>query len=108
MLEAGDGPKTFDLAGIGLDTQICFETCFPQRVGSHFLATITNDEWFTGTEAPRQHRAMAALRAVENGAALVQSANGGYSFAATPRGKIEVSTDYGIPDTLDVTVLVPN
>ncbi len=92
MLEPGDGPKTFDLNGTLLDTQICFETCFPQRVGSNFLVTLTNDEWFTGTEAPRQHRAMATLRAVENGAALVQSANGGYSFTVSPRGKIEVST----------------
>jgi len=107
MLEAGDGPKTFDLNGIGLDTQICFETCFPQRVGSQFLVTITNDEWFTGTEAPRQHRAMATLRAVENGAALVQSANGGYSFAVSPRGEIRVPTRYGLPETLDFTVLVP-
>ena len=108
MLEAGNGPKTFDLGGVGLDTQICFETCFPQRVAGRFMATITNDEWFTGTEAPRQHRAMAALRAVENHAALVQSANGGYSFAVTPRGEITVSTRFGLPDTLDVTVLVPN
>ncbi len=108
MLEAGDGPKTFDLKGIGLDTQICFETCFPQRVNGNLLATITNDEWFTGTEAPRQHRAMATLRAVENGAALVQSANGGYSFVVTPRGEIELSTSYGLPDTLDVTVVVPD
>ncbi|WP_157947509.1 apolipoprotein N-acyltransferase [Abditibacterium utsteinense] len=107
MLEKGDGPKTFDLNGVGLDTQICFETCFPQRVGSRFLATITNDEWFTGTEAPRQHRAMAAMRAVENHAALVQSANGGYSFAVTPRGEITVSTRFGLPDTLDVTLVVP-
>lgn len=108
MVEAGDGPQSFDLGGIGLDTQICFETCFPQRVGSRFLVTITNDEWFTGTEAPRQHRAMAALRAVENGAALVQSANGGYSFVVSPRGQITLSTRYGMPDTLEATVLVPN
>ncbi len=108
MIEAGDGPKTFDLKGVKLDTQICFETCFPQRVEGNLMATITNDEWFTGTEAPRQHRAMAALRAVENHAALAQSANGGYSFAVTPRGEITVSTRFGLPDTLDVTVLVPN
>ncbi len=107
MIETGDGPKTFDLNGVGLDTQICFETCFPQRVKGPLMATITNDEWFTGTEAPRQHRAMAALRAVENGAALVQSANGGYSFAVTPRGEITVSTRFGLPDTLDVTLFVP-
>jgi apolipoprotein N-acyltransferase len=107
MLEAGDGPKTFDLNGVGLDTQICFETCFPQPVAGRFMGVITNDEWFTGTEAPRQHRAMAVLRAVENGAALVQSANGGYSFAVSPRGEVRVSTRFGLPETLDVTVLVP-
>ena len=107
MLEAGDGPKTFDLGGkTTLDTQICFESCFPQRIGGKFLVMLTNDEWFTGTEAPRQHRAMAIIRAVENGVPLVQSANGGYSFVVTAHGQMVMTTEFGLPQTLSATVLV--
>jgi apolipoprotein N-acyltransferase len=107
MLEAGDGAKTFDLMGkTTLDTQICFESCFPQKVRGRLLVMLTNDEWFTGTEAPRQHRAMAIMRAVENGVPLVQSANGGYSFAVTARGQVTMTTEFGLPQTLDTTVLV--
>ncbi|RYG75151.1 apolipoprotein N-acyltransferase, partial [bacterium] len=107
MLEPGEGVKTFDLGGKAtLDTQICFETCFPQRIGGKMLVTVTNDEWFTGTEAPRQHRAMAIMRAVENGVPLVQSANGGYSFVVTPRGRVVMTSRFGLPQTLDATILV--
>ncbi|HEX8465165.1 MAG TPA: apolipoprotein N-acyltransferase [Abditibacterium sp.] len=108
MLERGDGPKTFRLdSGMTLDTQICFESCFPQRVGGRFVVFLTNDEWFSGTEAPRQHRAMAVMRAVENGVPVVQSANGGYSFVVDPQGRLVVSTVFGMPATLASTVLVP-
>lgn len=107
MLEPGDGPKTFALGDLAFDSQICFESCFPQRVGGRMLAILTNDEWFRGTEAPRQHRAMAIIRAVENDVPVVQSANGGYSFVVDPRGRLVVSTQFGSPRALDVRVVVP-
>jgi apolipoprotein N-acyltransferase len=108
MLEPGDGVKTFDLGGkTTLDTQICFESCFPQRVAGRLLVMLTNDEWFSGTEAPRQHRAMATMRAVENGIPLVQSANGGYSFVVTRRGRVVMASQFGLPQTLDASILVP-
>jgi apolipoprotein N-acyltransferase len=108
MVEPGGGSKTFRLTpNMTLDTQICFESCFPQRVNGRFLVFLTNDEWFRGTEAPRQHRAMAVMRAVENGVPVVQSANGGYSFVVDPRGRLVVSTVFGLPQTLTPTVLVP-
>lgn len=107
MLEAGDGPQTFNLGDkTTVDTQICFETCFPQRVKGRFLALLTNDEWFSGTEAPHQHRAMGILRAVENGIPLVQSANGGYSFVVDPHGRLIMTTEFGLPQTLAAEVFV--
>jgi apolipoprotein N-acyltransferase len=108
MLEPGEGTKTFDLPGkTTLDTQICFESCFPQHVEGNLLVVITNDEWFAGTEAPLQHRAMSVMRAVENGVPLVQSANGGYSFVVTRRGQLVMASEFGLPQTLEATVLVP-
>lgn len=109
MLEPGEGTKTFDLPGkTTLDTQICFESCFPQQVNGKLLVIMTNDEWFAGTEAPRQHQAMGVLRAVENRVPVVQSANGGYSFVVTPQGRVTMASAFGLPQTLDATVLVPN
>lgn len=72
---------------------ICFESCFPNpardrvREGAKVLYILTNDEWFAGTNAPWEHAAMAALRAVENDVPVVQVANGGYSFVVDRRGR---------------------
>ena len=75
-----------------IGTAICFESAFPEpaldntRRGD-LLAIVTNDKWFQSTEAPREHAAMAIVRAVENGAATVQAANGGQSLAVDRFGR---------------------
>jgi apolipoprotein N-acyltransferase len=72
---------------------ICFESCFSHpasdrvREGAKVLWVLTNDEWFTGSNAPWDHAAMATLRAVENDVPVVQVANGGYSFVVDRRGR---------------------
>ncbi len=79
---------------------ICFESCFPEPAkrlsrGANLLACITNDELFGGTEAPRQHAQMGVLRAVENGIPMVQSSNGGESFACDAQGRILAHIPFG-------------
>ena len=75
-----------------IGTAICFESAFPEpaldntRRGD-LLAILTNDKWFESTEAPREHAAMAIVRAVENGAATVQAANGGQVLAVDRLGR---------------------
>jgi len=49
---------------------------------------ITNDGWFQGTPAVWQHRNLSLIRAVENRAPLVQTANTGVTFFVDPYGKI--------------------
>lgn len=72
---------------------VCFESCFRYparslcRRGAQVLLVLTNDEWFAGTTAPREHAAMLALRAAENGVSTAQSANGGLSSAVDPAGR---------------------
>ena len=79
-------------------TLICYEAIFPElvrRVASadaDFLVNITNDAWFGRTSAPRQHLAMAAVRAAENRRWLVRAANTGISAFVDPYGRIEDST----------------
>jgi len=114
LIERGDGPRTLNLPldngqSVGINPAICFESCFPLwRDGKQFgfNAILTNDEWFGWTEAPRQHRAMAQLRAVETGRPVVQSCNGRYSFYIGADGKILATTNSDKAQTLEVTVPV--
>jgi apolipoprotein N-acyltransferase len=98
-----------------LGTIICFESCFryPARAlcrsGAQALFVLTNDEWFSGTNAPWEHAAMLTVRAVENEVAVAQAANGGYSFAVDPRGRfvIDVSHSFGAPRAVKVVLPLP-
>ena len=115
LIERGDGANTLTLplgenGSVGINPAICFESCFPlwldgKSVG--FNAILTNDEWFGWTEAPRQHRAMAQLRAVETGVPVVQSCNGRYSFFIGADGKILATTNGDAAQVLEVTIPVP-
>ncbi|MDQ3813756.1 MAG: apolipoprotein N-acyltransferase, partial [Armatimonadota bacterium] len=86
--------------GISIGTLICFESCFFEparslrRAGAQALFVLTNDEWFLGTNVPWQHAAMATVRAVENGVAVAQVANGGYSFVVDARGRFMVNPSH--------------
>ena len=112
LIERGDGPRTLNLSFdsshvVGINPAICFESCFPLwRDGKNFgfNAILTNDEWFGWTEAPRQHRAMAQLRAVETGRPVVQSCNGRYSFYIGADGQILATTTGDAAQTLEVTI----
>jgi len=73
---------------------ICYEIVFPQigRMqvvhGADVLVTITNDAWYDGTSAPRQHLNQARLRAVENDRYLLRAATTGISAFVDPTGRI--------------------
>lgn len=112
LLEPGDGARLLHLSGgERVRPAICFESCFPlqTRVNgkmADLLVVTTNDEWFAGTEAPRQHRAMGRLRAAESGVPLVQACNGAFAFAADARGALLATTRSDEPDVLTVEVPV--
>src|SRR5205085_11638281 len=66
------GTKDTPLAGrFHYGPAICYEIVYPQIAraqvlhGADVLVTITNDAWYDGTSAPRQHLNQARLRAVE-------------------------------------------
>lgn len=73
---------------------ICFEDVFgdfARRYADHgvkFLVVITNDAWFGNTGAPFQHLDASIFRAVENGVAVVRSANTGISGFISFRGEV--------------------
>src|ERR1700682_2177031 len=73
---------------------ICYEVVYPQiprtlvTHGADVLVTITNDAWYDGTSAPRQHLNQARLRAVETDRYLLRAGTTGISAFVDPTGRI--------------------
>lgn len=80
---------------------ICFESILSAqardsvRRGSRCLMVLTNDGWFGRTAGPRQHTALALLRAVESDVPVIRCANNGISFLADGQGRILQKLDLG-------------
>ncbi len=91
---AGERIANLDLGGRALSTPVCYEVIYPELVramtaaGGEVIVTVSNDSWFGDTSAPRQHLAMAAVRAVENRRWLLRSTSNGISARVDPEGRI--------------------
>ena len=84
-----------------ISTLICYEDVLPgftrQAVAigkPDILINITNDAWFSGSEEPYVHLALAKFRAIEHHRALVRATNSGISAFIDPAGRVLSS----IPD----------
>lgn len=90
---AGAGPSLFSVEGTRVGASVCYEAIFPSilretaREGAGWFVNVTNDAWFGDTVAPRQHLAMARMRAVEFRRPLVRAANSGISAVFDARGE---------------------
>lgn len=73
---------------------VCFESIFPDlcresiKEGAELLVVVTNDSWYKDSPAVWQHLAHSVFRSVENGRAVVRSANSGVSALIDHRGRI--------------------
>ena len=90
---AGEGLPLYDAGPARFVFLICYEAMFPDQVidrgpRPQWLLNITNDAWFGDSSGPYQHFAMARVRAVEQGLALVRSANTGISAVVDPYGRL--------------------
>jgi len=80
---------------------ICYEIVYPQitrtqiRNGADVLVTITNDAWYDGTSAPRQHLWQARLRAIEGDRYVLRAATTGISAFVDPAGQVIESIPMG-------------
>ncbi len=112
----GPGPRTLALQlsegrSLILAPLICYESIFPgyvaeeARGGAELIMTLSNDSWFSGTPAPRQHLMHAVFRSIETRLPQVRVTNSGISALITPTG--EVLTE--VPDAQrgSVAVTVP-
>lgn len=104
---AGLGPRTLDLPGAPpVSPLICYEAIFPVAAVNpdrrpSWLLNATNDAWFGRWSGPHQHLAVARLRAVEQGVAMVRAANTGISSVMDAAGRIVVQLDIGRTGSID-------
>ena len=114
---SGEGPAGFsvrhgtDGAEVTLAPLICYEIIFPALVrktvlktGADVLVNITNDAWFGDTIGPRQHLAMARLRAAELGLPVLRVANTGISAGIDSHGRITDQIAFGQAGMRDVAL----
>ena len=107
---AGPGPRTLRLAGLPpVSPLICYEAIFPGNVldpsdRPQWLLNVTNDGWYGDSPGPRQHFAIARLRAVEEGLPLVRSANTGISGVVDAYGRVTAKLDLGLTGVVDATL----
>jgi apolipoprotein N-acyltransferase len=104
---AGPGPRTLRVPGLPpFSPLICYEVIFPGRVldpadRPGWLLNVTNDGWYGDSPGPRQHFAIARLRAVEEGLPLVRSANTGISGVIDAYGRVVAKLDLGATGVVD-------
>ena len=110
--DPGEDHRVLPLPGAEakLGVFICFESIFPgiprtlASRGATLLVNTTNDAWFGDSAAPRQHLAMAVLRAVETGRPVLRAANTGISCLIEPSGRIRRRTRLLETETIAATV----
>jgi apolipoprotein N-acyltransferase len=99
-VEAGSEPRSFEVAGVRLSPNICYETTLARVIRRQLvelaakgeepdvLVNVTNDGWFYGSSELDIHLACAVFRAVECRKPLVIAANTGFSAHIDPHGRV--------------------
>lgn len=112
MKAGGDRQALLDGGpGVGkIGATICFESSYPRFLreqvarGAGLLVISTDDTWFGRTAAPRQHSAIAAVRAAESDRYLVRSAATGVSQVIDPTGRVLAEADLFKPAVVSAPV----
>ncbi|MFY9178691.1 MAG: apolipoprotein N-acyltransferase [Venatoribacter sp.] len=84
---------------------ICYEIAYSEQVASmaahaDLLITVSNDAWFGDSLGPKQHMALAQMRALETGRYLLRATNTGITALVNNKGQIIARLPYDVRDTL--------
>jgi apolipoprotein N-acyltransferase len=111
-LARGEGPTVFEVGGLRMAPNICFESTIPHLIRGQLreldrrgtpadvLLNVTNDGWFWGTAMLDLHFRCGVFRAVENRKPLLVAANTGISTWVDGRGIIRERGDRRQPQVL--------
>jgi apolipoprotein N-acyltransferase len=105
-LDAGTEPGVLDIAGTRVGLGICYEVAYDYvlresaAAGAQLLVVPTNNAWYGRGEMTYQQLAMARLRAIEHGRAVVVAAISGVSAVVRPDGSVVRSTGMFTDDLL--------
>jgi apolipoprotein N-acyltransferase len=103
----GSQYKVGNISGEPFSVYICYEAIFPNEIrrftlaGAQLFVNISDDGWFGGSGAPKQHLAMARVRAVENRRWLLRDTNDGITVSVDPYGRIVARLPADIRGELD-------
>lgn len=106
----GSEPGVFDIAGTRVGATICYEAAYdyPSRdatnAGARLLVLPTNNAWYGDGEMTYQHLAMARVRAIEHGRAVVVAATSGVSAVVAPDGTVTRQTGTYTATSLEARV----
>ncbi len=99
-LTAGEKPTSFEVGGLRMMPNICFESTVPHLVRRQIaeltrsgqrpdvLINITDDGWFLGSSCLDLHLACSVFRAVENRRPMLVAANTGFSAWIDGNGRV--------------------
>jgi apolipoprotein N-acyltransferase len=113
MSAGTEGVKGMEIAGMKVGPVICFEALFPDisywqaRNGAQLLTVISIDDWYMGTVAPEQLKALSVWRSIETGLPLVRSASLGYTLITDGKGRLLAQAPLREPRSLRQEITLP-
>ena len=96
-----DNQKPLHIGTHEFTPAICYEAIFPEVIRSldnektNGLIMISNDTWFAGTKAPRQHLNIARMRSMELSKPMLRCTNSGITAYINEKGEVvsELASD---------------
>lgn len=84
---------------------ICYEIAYSEQVAqmaehADLLVTVSNDAWFGDSLGPKQHLALAQMRALETGRYVLRATNTGITALVDNKGQIVERLPYEVRATL--------
>ncbi|MDH3685670.1 MAG: apolipoprotein N-acyltransferase [Myxococcales bacterium] len=110
---AGKAPAVLQVGRQRAGVLICMEALYPElgrelaEQGATFLVNLSNDSWYRGHGAHRQHLEQVRFRAVETGLPVVRATTTGITAVIDPFGEVVATLPAGTTDVLDAELPMP-